>query len=44
MGHVKRKATSSGKVTVEDLASLKNTYTLEVRGIAEMEETPQGLI
>ena len=44
MGYVKRKATSKAKVTVEDLASLKRQYLLDIRGIVEMEEIPQDLI
>ena len=44
MGYVKRKATSSAKVTVDDLASLKRQFLLDIRGIIEMEEISQDLI
>ena len=44
MGYVKRKATSTAKVTVDDLASLKKQFLLDIRGIVEMEEIPQDLI
>ena len=44
MGYVKRKATSKAKDNVEDLASLKRQYLLDIRGIVEMEEIPQDLI
>jgi len=44
MGYMKRKATSTAKVTVDDLASLKKQFLLDIRGIVEMEEIPQDLI
>ena len=39
-------ATGKGKakVTVDDLASLKRQFLLDIRGIVEMEEIPQDLI
>lgn len=44
MGFVKRKATSKAKVTVENLAVLKEEFLLDIRGLVEMEEIPQDLI
>jgi len=44
MGYVKRKATSKAKVTVEDIASLKKQYLLDIRGLVEMEEILQDLV
>ena len=44
MGYVKRKATTKAKVTVEDIASLKKQYLLDIRGLVEMEEIPQDLV
>jgi len=44
MGYMKRKATSSAKVTVDDLASLERQFLLDIRGIVEMEEIAQDSI
>ena len=44
MGFVKRKATSKAKVTVENLAELKEEFLLDIRGLVEMKEIPQDLI
>ena len=44
MGFVKRKATSKAKVTVENLAVLKEEFLQDIRGLVEMEEIPQDLI
>ena len=44
MGYVKRKASSKAKITVENLASLKEQYLLDIRGVVDMEEIPQDLI
>ena len=44
MGYVKRKATSKAKITVENLASIKKQYLLDIRDVVEMEEIPQDLI
>jgi len=44
MGYMKRKATSSVKVTVDDLASPKRQFLLDIRVTVEMEEIPQDLI
>ena len=43
MGYVKRKASSKAKITVENLASLKEQYLLDIRGV-DMEEIPKDLI
>ena len=44
MGYVKRKATSKAKITVENLASLKKQFLLNIRGVVEMKKVPQDLI
>ena len=44
MGYVKRKATTKAKVTVENLAALKEQFLLDIRGLVEMEEIPPDLI
>ena len=44
MGFVKIKATSKAKVTVKNLAVLKEEFLLNIRGLIEMEELPQDLI
>ena len=43
MGYAKRKATSKAKV-VENFQALKQQYSLDIKGIVEMEEIPQELI
>ena len=44
MGYVKRKASSKAKITVENLASLKEQYLFDIRGVVDMEEIPHDLI
>ena len=44
MGYVKRKDSSKAKITVENLASLKEQYLLDIRGVVDMEEIAQDLI
>ena len=44
MGYVKRKATTKAKITVENLAALKEQFLLDIRGLVEMEEIPPDLI
>jgi len=44
MGYVKWKATTKAKVTVENLAALKEQFLLDIRGLVEMEEIPPDLI
>ena len=44
MGYVKRKASSKVKITVENLASLKEQYLFDIRGVVDMEEIPHDLI
>ena len=44
MGYVKRKASSTAKVTVEDFASVKAQFLLDIRAFFELEEIPFELV
>ena len=44
MGYVKRRATTSGKETVEDFESLKEEFLLEVKNTVCMDEIPGDMI
>ena len=44
MGYVNRKASSKAKITVENLASLKEQYLFDIRDVVDMEEIPHDLI
>ena len=44
MGYVRQKATTKAKVTVENLAALKEPFLVDIQGLVEMEEIPPDLI
>ena len=44
MGFVKRRASTKAKVNIEDFASVKSQFLLDMKTIVEMEEIPHDLV
>ena len=44
MGYVKRKASTTAKVTVEDFTSVKAQFLSDIQAFVELEEIPLELV